>query len=210
MIAFAFAPASAEAKQFSRSRSPTPQTAMPKVRLLCAAGGSTSPGTADVPGAPMHVHWSWRTLVLLSLAMTNGSRDKVADFCIVDTSGLHRPDKRGQVARGGEPSATGYRAKALAPCSFCSEDSIVTTWAVSPAPSNCLCGAAARRVSGPPRRSRKDAAKNRVRGGTGQCRARATCFWSPRIIVSLLRPSRASTISTVAASKFGLGCRHPD
>ena len=36
--------------------------------------------------------------------------------------------------RRAEP--TGYRDKALAPCSFCGEVSIVTTWAVSPAPSN--------------------------------------------------------------------------
>ena len=33
----------------------------------------------------MDVHWSWRTLVLLSLAITNISRGKVADYCFVDT-----------------------------------------------------------------------------------------------------------------------------
>ena len=41
----------------------------------------------------------------------------------------HATDKRGQVACSGEPSATEYRDKALAPCSFCGEVSIVTTWA---------------------------------------------------------------------------------
>ena len=84
---------------------------------------------------------------------------------------LRRPDKRGQVARGGEPSATGYRDKALAPCSFCSEELNCYDLGGLAGTEQCLCGVAARRVSGRRGGREKTRLKDRVRGGTGQRRA---------------------------------------